>query len=446
MPPKSIRNGIFISYSHADKKWLDRVKIHLKPLERDHNVIVWSDTKLRSGDKWLTEINRALASAKVAIMLISADFLASDFIHNDELPPLLKAANKEGLIILPIIVSRCSFSFSPLNVYQTVNDPGRPLNSLTDGQVEEVFFRLFERVREIFVTPTLSRTLNKAAAHKIRKIANPASEAAPEEPVLKTGGVPEPNATKSIKTARIPATQTAEAISPVGHSALLVKSNGEWDILPVSRQSETGRVLSLTFQSPTPAQRSFLLSLRQYDNLASIAYSKQTYPCKLELLRLETEGTRETWYLDAIVGEINLRPEVTFNRITPNMQAQIRARVLLLDEASPGNGPIFMGMGSYLEIRESPFPALYQLLSKQPDVFNEAAKLIATWYLQIGCIVEYILELELSLKGQVMTVKFEGKRRARHDEPPAVIRVEGTCDLSRPVATRTLRLGPLNRY
>ncbi len=461
MPAKPVRNGIFISYSHTDKKWVERLKIHLKPLERDHNVVVWNDTKLRSGDKWRTEISKALASAKVAILLVSADFLASDFIQSNELPPLLKASNNEGLSILPVIVGPCAFSFSPLSQYQTVNDPSRPLKAISEGQVDEEFFKLFQRVHGIFVKPTPQRNPAKTAAGKATKTAKLLSSAATKpaatKPAAAKPAAAKPAAAqvkattlaitkrpKITKAAAMPKKPT-EPLKSRSYSALLVKQNGDWGVLPVS-QSEIGRVLSLTLHSTTPAQRSFLISLRQYENLSSIVFRDQTYPCTLKSLQSKTEGIQETWHLDATIGQLNPRTEYTLNRITPEMQAQIRARVLLLDEASSNDRALFMGIGSYLEIKESPFPVLYQLLGKQPAAFNRAAKLIATWYLQMSDTVEHIVKLNLSLKGQSMSVVFEGKRRAGHDEPPAVIRVEGTCDLSRPVATRTLRLGPLNRY
>ena len=81
------RNGVFISYSHKDRKYVERLQVHLKPFVRSGQVEIWDDTKIQVGMNWSEAIRRALASAKVAILLISADYLASDFIALDELPP-----------------------------------------------------------------------------------------------------------------------------------------------------------------------------------------------------------------------------------------------------------------------------------------------------------------------------------------------------------------------
>src|SRR5947208_1081832 len=96
---------IFISYSHQDRRWLERLRVHLRPLEREGTAELWDDTRIASGSRWKDEIRQALAAAKVAVLLVSADFLASDFIATDELPPLLASAESAGVVILPVIIS-----------------------------------------------------------------------------------------------------------------------------------------------------------------------------------------------------------------------------------------------------------------------------------------------------------------------------------------------------
>ncbi len=89
-----IRHKVFISYSHHDAVMLARLQVHLKRLERDGLVTRWDDTDIRIGERWREKIRQAIGAAKIAILLVSPDFLASDFIAKDELPPLLLAAEK----------------------------------------------------------------------------------------------------------------------------------------------------------------------------------------------------------------------------------------------------------------------------------------------------------------------------------------------------------------
>jgi hypothetical protein len=140
-------NKVFISYSHEDVRYLNRLRVHLRPLERDHVIEVWDDTRISPGTEWREAISDALSSAKVGILLISADFLASDFIVNNELPPLLEAASSSGTTILSVILSPSRFQLMPeLSRYQVVNSPNKPLSKLPLAEKEAVWVKVANSV------------------------------------------------------------------------------------------------------------------------------------------------------------------------------------------------------------------------------------------------------------------------------------------------------------
>jgi hypothetical protein len=146
------RTQIFISYSHQDTDWLKRLRVHMKPLEVKYGVDVWDDTRIKSGSKWRKEIKEAIQSARVALLLVSADFIASDFIRTDELPPLLNAAGQGGTTILPVIVSPCRYEQEEsLSQFQSVNPPSRPLTGMTKHEQEEIFVKVANDIEKVLI-------------------------------------------------------------------------------------------------------------------------------------------------------------------------------------------------------------------------------------------------------------------------------------------------------
>jgi hypothetical protein len=120
-------------------------------LERDYALDIWDDTQIRAGAKWLDEIEKAIQSAKVGVLIVTADFLASDFIVKNELPPLLEAAEKDGAVIMSLIVSPSRFtSTKSLSQFESVNDPSRPPIKLSRGEEEEILVKVSEKIEEFF--------------------------------------------------------------------------------------------------------------------------------------------------------------------------------------------------------------------------------------------------------------------------------------------------------
>lgn len=75
--PQKEKPIVFISYSHKDEKWKDKLRPHLEMYSDKIGLEVWNDRKINGGEFWFDEIKNAMARAKVAICLVSADFLSS---------------------------------------------------------------------------------------------------------------------------------------------------------------------------------------------------------------------------------------------------------------------------------------------------------------------------------------------------------------------------------
>lgn len=130
---------VFISYCQKDKEHAQRLKTHFAYYEQKGTVEIWDDTKIAPGALWQEEMKKAIARTRVVLLLVSADYLASQFITENELPPLLHAASTEGATIIPVIVSACAFADSELACFQTVNSPEKPLSGLRWDERENIW-------------------------------------------------------------------------------------------------------------------------------------------------------------------------------------------------------------------------------------------------------------------------------------------------------------------
>ena len=140
-----------------DTQYLAQLKNHLKEYLREDlkdslNIWtddIWDDQKMKSGEVWKKEIGKALANSRVAVLLVSADFLASDFIRDYELPILLDAAEAGEVVLLSVILSPCIIKRTALDDYQVVNDASNPLLGMAPYEQDVVWATLAQQVRSI---------------------------------------------------------------------------------------------------------------------------------------------------------------------------------------------------------------------------------------------------------------------------------------------------------
>jgi formylglycine-generating enzyme required for sulfatase activity len=128
---------IFISYSHKDEDWKDRLVTHLGVLRHQRLFDLWDDRRIAAGKDWHQEIQEAMATANVAILLVSANFLISAFILNQEIPHLLERRDEEGVRIFPVIIKPCAWQMVDwLSRMQVRPTDGRPLSAGSEHQID----------------------------------------------------------------------------------------------------------------------------------------------------------------------------------------------------------------------------------------------------------------------------------------------------------------------
>jgi len=231
LPPE--RDQLFISYSHVDRGWVDRLQKMIRPLVRSEALRLWDDSQIPAGAKWKVEIEKALASAKVALLLVSDDFLASEFVINKELPPLLRAAEAEGLCILWVCLGPCFYEATPIHEYQAVLPPGEPLEAM--GPVQQKM-----------ALKTIAGTIRDALSSEVAPAQDPAQTQDPAQAQPRPVPTPAPFS---------PAAPTAKDSLRLQHfstsTCLLRKEAGRWsvDSLPLQVEGyreELGQGVALT--------------------------------------------------------------------------------------------------------------------------------------------------------------------------------------------------------
>ena len=147
-PKVQVTKPVFISYSHKDAKWLEKLKQFLRPLEDEELIRVWDDTEIRVGSDWLGDIRKALESARVAVFLITQDFLNSPFIREQELPQLIDAAKNRGCLIFWVQVSSTTFEDSRLAKFQGAIPPTQPLDLMSDAEQNKVLVDISRKMKD----------------------------------------------------------------------------------------------------------------------------------------------------------------------------------------------------------------------------------------------------------------------------------------------------------
>jgi TIR domain len=128
--PSSGPVALFYSYAHKDEELRDQLDKHLHLLERQGLITSWHDREIRAGDNWANEIDTHLESAQIILLLISADFLASDYCYGVEMRRALERHFAGEARVIPIILRPVDWKLDPiLSSLQSLPTDGKPVTT-----------------------------------------------------------------------------------------------------------------------------------------------------------------------------------------------------------------------------------------------------------------------------------------------------------------------------
>lgn len=149
MNPASQPPRLFLSFSNQDREWADRLR---GILEKHYAFPIWEDFRIEPGSSWREKIEETLANTSMAVVLVSADYLASTFFMEAELP-LLQAAAQSGLGIGWVLLRPCVWEEAPFASWQALLSTTRPLASLEPAEQEVALLKIAGSIEAILRQP-----------------------------------------------------------------------------------------------------------------------------------------------------------------------------------------------------------------------------------------------------------------------------------------------------
>jgi len=118
---------LFYSYAHADETLRDQLNIHLSLLRKQGYISAWHDREILAGSVWAEEIDKHLKSASIILLLISADFIASDYCYGVEMQIALKRHAAGEARVIPIILRACDWEAAPFGTLEALPKNAKPV-------------------------------------------------------------------------------------------------------------------------------------------------------------------------------------------------------------------------------------------------------------------------------------------------------------------------------
>ena len=257
--------NIFFCYTHEDEGLLNRLKRHLTPLRRQGLIDVWYDRDISAGTEWEQEIHQHLNAAQIILLLVSPDFIYSDYCYGIEMKRAIERHERGETQVIPIILRPVSWQGSPFSKLQALPTDAKPVISSSWVYQDEAFFNVVEGIRKVVeqlsAQPTVKPAMPSAQVVEEQQMQFSAPTAvtpAPlpaAEPTTPVVAVPHPAPTKPAKapvaartssTVNVPRPKSATPLPLVKPEAfaLLITLTGHTDSVKSLVFSPDGQTLT----------------------------------------------------------------------------------------------------------------------------------------------------------------------------------------------------------
>lgn len=169
---------VFCCYAHEDQRLLLKLKTHLTPLQREGLITLWADVNINAGIEWEKEIDRHLYAARIILLLISPDFMASEYCYSVEMQRAMERHERGEARVIPIILRPVSWQGAPFGKLQVLPTGAEPITSGKRHHQDEAFCAVAKGIRDVI--ETLERKNTDSKASEVSEVelpsANPRSE------------------------------------------------------------------------------------------------------------------------------------------------------------------------------------------------------------------------------------------------------------------------------
>ena len=140
---------IFCCYARKDKPLLSELRTHLMPLQRQGNIALWADTDIDAGTEWEEEINKHLNTAQIILLLVSSDFIASDYCYGKEMMRAMERHKAGEAQVVPIILRPVLWKHAPFGILQALPTDAQPIIGSTWHNQDEALLDVANGIQKI---------------------------------------------------------------------------------------------------------------------------------------------------------------------------------------------------------------------------------------------------------------------------------------------------------